>query len=199
MLKKILKHTLRTLLVILLVLLLVPALLYVPAVQDLARRRAVAYASRTLGMEVSVERIRLAFRCGCRWTIRCWPTGRTRSFAADTLSLDVALWPLLRKEVAVRSSRAGNASPRTTGHLGGHGPAVAAGEFVRRMPSARTFGQHGRHLPHRSRRRGRSRLNTGGERSRREKGERRGPAVDVGRRRELRSQASPSGCGPPLR
>ena len=45
----------------LLVLLLVPALLYVPAVQDLARRRAVAYASRTLGMEVSVERIRLAF------------------------------------------------------------------------------------------------------------------------------------------
>ena len=53
MLKKILKHTLRTLLVILLVLLLVPALLYVPAVQDLARRRAVAYASRTLGMEVS--------------------------------------------------------------------------------------------------------------------------------------------------
>ena len=30
----------------LLVLLLVPALLYVPAVQDLVRRRAVAYASR---------------------------------------------------------------------------------------------------------------------------------------------------------
>ena len=75
MLKKILKHTLRTLLVILLVLLLVPALLYVPAVQDLARRRAVAYASRTLGMEVSVERIRLAF------PLR--PTGRTRSFAAE--------------------------------------------------------------------------------------------------------------------
>ena len=59
MLKKILKHTLRTLLVILLVLLLVPALLYVPAVQDLARRRAVAYASRTLGMEVSVDSPRI--------------------------------------------------------------------------------------------------------------------------------------------
>ena len=57
MLKKILKYTFRTLLVILLVLMLVPALLYIPAVQDFVRGKAVGYASRTLGMDLSVERL----------------------------------------------------------------------------------------------------------------------------------------------
>ena len=47
MLKKILKYTFRTLLVILLVLMLVPALLYIPAVQDFVRGKAVGYASPT--------------------------------------------------------------------------------------------------------------------------------------------------------
>ena len=61
MLKKILKYTFRTLLVILLVLMLVPALLYIPAVQDFVRGKAVGYASRTLGMDLSVERLRLSF------------------------------------------------------------------------------------------------------------------------------------------
>lgn len=61
MLKKIVKYTLRTLLVILLAALLIPALLYVPAVQDFIRGKAVGYASEALGMELSVGRIRLAF------------------------------------------------------------------------------------------------------------------------------------------
>ena len=61
MLKKILKYTFRTLLVILLVLMLVPALFYIPAVQDFVRGKAVGYASRTLGMDLSVERLRLSF------------------------------------------------------------------------------------------------------------------------------------------
>ena len=60
MLKKIMKHTLRTLAGLLLAVLL-PALLYVPAVQDLVRRKAAAYASQALGMELSVERLRLSF------------------------------------------------------------------------------------------------------------------------------------------
>lgn len=59
--KKIVKYTFRTLLLLLLVALLLPALLYVPAVQDLVRRKAVAYASQTLGMELSVAQLRLAF------------------------------------------------------------------------------------------------------------------------------------------
>lgn len=48
MLKKIVKYTLRTLLVILLAALLIPALLYVPAVQDFIRGKAVGYASEAL-------------------------------------------------------------------------------------------------------------------------------------------------------
>ena len=61
MLRKIIKYTLRTLIVILLAVLLAPALLYVPAVQDFIRGKAVGYASEALGMDLSVGRIRLAF------------------------------------------------------------------------------------------------------------------------------------------
>ena len=61
MLRKIVKYTLRTLIVILLAVLLAPALLYVPAVQDFIRGKAVGYASEALGMDLSVGRIRLAF------------------------------------------------------------------------------------------------------------------------------------------
>ncbi|MFQ7501920.1 MAG: hypothetical protein ACLRMJ_00025 [Alistipes finegoldii] len=71
MLKKILKYTFRTLLVILLVLMLVPALLYIPAVQDFVRGKAIGYASRTLGMDLSVGVCGSPSRCGCPWTIRC--------------------------------------------------------------------------------------------------------------------------------
>ena len=103
MLKKILKYTFRTLLVILIVLLLVPALLYIPPVQDFVRDKAVAYASRALGMDLSVGRIRLAF------PLRLSVENTLLIDRADTLvdcgraSLDVALWPLIRKEVVVRS------------------------------------------------------------------------------------------------
>ena len=129
MLKKILKHTLRTLLVILLVLLLVPALLYVPAVQDLARRRAVAYASQTLGMEVSVERIRLAF------PLRLTVDNTLLADRTDTLlrcgrlSLDAALWPLIRKEVVIRSFALERVAAHYKDTLAGMDLRLAAGEL----------------------------------------------------------------------
>ncbi len=103
MLKKILKYTLRTLLVLLAVLLLVPALLYIPAVQNFIRSKAVGYASRTLGMELSVEHIRLAF------PLRLTVDHTLLVDRADTLirckrlSIDAALWPLVRKEVVIRN------------------------------------------------------------------------------------------------
>lgn len=144
MLKKILKHTLRTLLVILLVLLLVPALLYVPAVQDLARRRAVAYASRTLGMEVSVERIRLAF------PLRLTVDNTLLADRTDTLlrcgrlSLDAALWPLIRKEVVIRSFALERVAAHYKDTLAGMDLRLAAGELsleaVRADLSANTAG-----------------------------------------------------------
>lgn len=103
MLRKIVKYTLRTLIVILLAVLLAPALLYVPAVQDFIRGKAVGYASEALGMDLSVGRIRLAF------PLRLTVEETLLIDRADTLvdcgrlSLDVALWPLIRKEVVVRS------------------------------------------------------------------------------------------------
>ena len=144
MLKKILKHTLRTLLVVLLVLLLVPALLYVPAVQDLVRRRAVAYASRTLGMEVSVERIRLAF------PLRLTVDNTLLADRTDTLlrcgrlSLDAALWPLIRKEVVIRSFALERVAAHYKDTLAGMDLRLAAGELsleaVRADLSANTAG-----------------------------------------------------------
>ena len=128
----------------LLVLLLVPALLYVPAVQDLARRRAVAYASRTLGMEVSVERIRLAF------PLRLTVDNTLLADRTDTLlrcgrlSLDAALWPLIRKEVVIRSFALERVAAHYKDTLAGMDLRLAAGELsleaVRADLSANTAG-----------------------------------------------------------
>ncbi len=129
MLKKIMKHTLRTLAVLLLVVLLLPALLYVPAVQDLVRRKAAAYASQALGMELSVERLRLSF------PLRLTVEGTLLRDGADTLlrcgrlSLDAALWPLLRREVAVDRFELRDLAARYADSLAGMELRLAAGRF----------------------------------------------------------------------
>ena len=130
MLKKIMKHTLRTLAVLLLVALLLPALLYVPAVQDLVRRKAAAYASQALGMELSVERLRLSF------PLRLTVEGTLLRDGADTLlrcgrlSLDAALWPLLRREVAVDRFELCDLAARYADSLAEMELHLAAGRFA---------------------------------------------------------------------
>ena len=130
MLKKILKYTFRTLLVILLVLMLVPALLYIPAVQDFVRGKAVGYASRTLGMDLSVERLRLSFplRLSVDNT-RLTDKGDTL-LSCGHLSLEVAVWPLLRKEVAVRSLELAKLAAHYRDSTAGMDLKVAAGQFA---------------------------------------------------------------------
>lgn len=129
MLKKIMKHTLRTLTGLLLAVLLLPALLYVPAVQDLVRRRAAAYASQALGMELSVERLRLSF------PLRLTVEGTLLRDGADTLlrcgrlSLDAALWPLLRREVAVDRFELCDLAARYADSLAEMELRLAAGRF----------------------------------------------------------------------
>lgn len=123
------KHTLRTLAVLLLAVLLLPALLYVPAVQDLVRRKAAAYASQALGMELSVERLRLSF------PLRLTVEGTLLRDGADTLlrcgrlSLDAALWPLLRREVAVDRFELRDLAARYADSLAGMELRLAAGRF----------------------------------------------------------------------
>lgn len=129
MLKKIMKHTLRTLAGLLLAVLLLPTLLYVPAVQNLVRRKAAAYASQALGMELSVERLRLSF------PLRLTVEGTLLRDGADTLlrcgrlSLDAALWPLLRREVAVDRFELCDLAARYADSLAEMELRLAAGRF----------------------------------------------------------------------
>ena len=91
---KILKYLLRGVLVVVLLLALLPALLYVPGVQRRIVSHAEVYLSRSLGMDLSIGRIRLAFPlhltvdrvvlleegdtllrclcCGAKWPYACW-------------------------------------------------------------------------------------------------------------------------------
>ena len=130
MLKKIVKYTLRTLLVVLLLVLLIPALLYIPPVQDFIRGKAVGYASEALGMELSVGRIRLAF------PLRLTVEETLLVDRADTLvdcgklSVDVALWPLIRKEVVVRSFELDRVAAHYRDSTGGLDMRIAAGQLA---------------------------------------------------------------------
>ena len=130
MLKKIVRYTLRTLLVVLLLVLLIPALLYIPAVQDFIRGKAVGYASEALGMELSVGRIRLAF------PLRLTVEETLLVDRADTLvdcgklSVDVALWPLIRKEVVVRSFELDRVAAHYRDSTGGLDMRIAAGQLA---------------------------------------------------------------------
>lgn len=130
MLKKILKYTFRTLLVILLVLMLVPALLYIPAVQDFVRNKAVGYASRTLGMDLSVERLRLSFPLRLSVDNTLLTDKGDTLLSCGHLSLEVAVWPLLRKEVAVRSLELAKLAAHYRDSTAGMDLKVAAGQFA---------------------------------------------------------------------
>lgn len=130
MLKKILKYTFRTLLVILLVLMLVPALLYIPAVQNFVRGKAVGYASRTLGMDLSVERLRLSFPLRLSVDNTLLTDKGDTLLSCGHLSLDVAVWPLLRKEVAVRSLELAKLAAHYRDSTAGMDLKVAAGQFA---------------------------------------------------------------------
>ena len=101
--RKIVKYTLRTLLGLVAALVLIPASLYIPAVQDFVRVRAERSVARSLGMELSIGRIRLAF------PLRLSADDVLLRQRGDTLvrcgrlSLDVALLPLLRSRAVIRN------------------------------------------------------------------------------------------------
>ena len=127
MLKKIIKYTLRALLVVLVVLILVPALLYIPAVQDFVRKRAVGYASRALGMDLSVERLRLSFPLRLSVDNTLLVDKADTLLSCGRLSLDVALWPLVRKEVVIRSFGLERVAARYKDSLAGMDMRLSAG------------------------------------------------------------------------
>ena len=109
---------------------LVPALLYIPAVQDFVRGKAVGYASRTLGMDLSVERLRLSFPLRLSVDNTLLTDKGDTLLSCGHLSLDVAVWPLLRKEVAVRSLELAKLAAHYRDSTAGMDLKVAAGQFA---------------------------------------------------------------------
>ena len=103
MARKIFKYILRILLIVSLLLILLSMLLYVPFIQNFIRGKAVAIVSEKTGMNLSVERIRLVFplTLSVDKALMTTPKGDTLA-GCGNLSVNVALWPLLRKEVVVR-------------------------------------------------------------------------------------------------
>ena len=103
MAKKIVKYLLRGLLCTLAVLIVLPALLYIPAIQNFIRTKAEDYVSAQTEFNLSVRRIRLAFPLNLVIEqALVSQSGNDTLLYCGRLQADVALWPLLRKQVTVR-------------------------------------------------------------------------------------------------
>lgn len=103
MFRKIVKYALRTAAILLGMVVLLVIALYLPPVQHFIKNKAVTYVSENFGMQLSVERLRLRFplRLAVDDAQAVTTEGDTL-FRCAALRADIALWPLLRKEVVVR-------------------------------------------------------------------------------------------------
>ena len=128
--KKFLKYTLRGVLAIVLLLFCCLGLLYVPAVQELARRKALGPLSKSLGLEISVERFRL------RFPLRLAAEQIRILDCSDTLvdcgriALEVNPWPLVRKRAVVREFEVERLAARYRDTATGFELRIAAGLFA---------------------------------------------------------------------
>ena len=103
MARKILKYVLRGFLVLLALILLVPVLVYLPPVQRFVKDQGAAYVSKHMGLHPDIERLRLSFPLKLTVDRSLLTTGGGDTILYfDRLKANVALWPLLRKEVIVR-------------------------------------------------------------------------------------------------
>ena len=100
MLHKILTYTLRFLFALFGLLLLISAAVYLPGVQRWGIEQAASYARRHLNMDLRIERFRLTFplRLSIDNTLLTTAVGDTL-LQSESLSAQVALWPLFRGEV----------------------------------------------------------------------------------------------------
>lgn len=100
--RKFLKYTGWSLLAVVATLFVVIGLLYVPWVQDFARRKAVKPLSKALGMELSVGSLRLGFPLRLAvGEVRLIDRGDTL-VDCGRLTLDVDPWPLIRRQAVLR-------------------------------------------------------------------------------------------------
>jgi len=84
--------------------LLVSVLLYIPVFQNFVVKKAAAYASESTGMTIHIDRIRLTFPLYLTVDqVEVLTAPFDTLVSAKSLSVDIKLLPLLRKEVAVNS------------------------------------------------------------------------------------------------
>ena len=128
--RKLLKYTFRILFALLLLLATGCVLLYIPAVQEFARQKALGPLSKALGMELSIGNIRL------RFPLRLAVEQIRLVDRADTLvdcgriSLEVEPWPLIRREAVVRNFAIERVSARYRDTASGFEMRIAAGRFA---------------------------------------------------------------------
>lgn len=94
------------------IIVVIPALLYIPFIQDVAKGIAISRIEESTGMNVNIDYLRLKFplRVGLRG-LTMIQKGDT-VLAAGSADLDVAFWPLFKSEIQVSSASLGNASYR---------------------------------------------------------------------------------------
>lgn len=82
--------------------LLISALLYVPAIQNFAVKKATEYASETTGMSISIERIRLSFplNLSVRGVTVLTPSAE-KMLSVEELSVSVQPIPLLKSQLSI--------------------------------------------------------------------------------------------------
>ena len=82
----------------------IPFLLYVPFIQDLARRIAVEKISESTGMSVDVSYLRLKFPLNLQVdSLSVVEASGDTMVSAGSAEVRVALWPLFRKELQVNA------------------------------------------------------------------------------------------------
>lgn len=147
MIRKIIKYTWRTLAILLGLVTLLLVALYLPPVQDFIKNKAVAYVSANFGMKLSVERLRLKFplRLVIDDAQAVTAAGDTL-FSCGTLRADIALLPLLRKEVVVKQFIFGDASFHLDDTTGGLDLKVRVKEFALRADNI-DLGTQVAHVP----------------------------------------------------
>jgi len=97
-------------------------------------------------MDLSVERLRLSFPLRLSVDNTLLVDKADTLLSCGRLSLDVALWPLVRKEVVIRSFALERVAAHYKDTLAGMDLRLAAGELSLEARPRRSFGQHGRHL-----------------------------------------------------
>lgn len=102
--KRILKYIFRFFIGLFILLLILPALLYIPGIQNFAKNKAIEILSEKTGWRITAEKVRLSFplRFAIKEVSAITGTNDT-IFYLSSLETGVALRPLFHKEVKIRS------------------------------------------------------------------------------------------------